>query len=203
MSKPIICKKCGTVYTSAQTVCPNCMTRRPRTAEQIALGIALFFIFVGIISTMVGLLDDDSESGTLQTGNASRIAAEEETKYINIGETLVADGLEITLDEASDWSGNKFTKPKDGYKFIRAYFIIKNNNTADKYINPYDFTCYADNAKMEDNIWPDDRIDSGYISNGRNVQGYLYFEVPKNAQKIEIEYETDWWTDSKAYFKIK
>jgi len=27
--------------------------------------------------------------------------------------------------------------------------------------------------------------------------------VPKNAQKIEIEYETDWWTDSKAYFKIK
>ena len=27
--------------------------------------------------------------------------------------------------------------------------------------------------------------------------------IPKNAQKIEIEYETDWWTDSKAYFENK
>lgn len=203
MSKPIICKKCGTVYTSAQTVCPNCMMRRPRTAEQIAPGIALFFIFIGIISTMVGLLDNASESGTLQTGNASRIAAEEETKYINIGETLVADGLEITLDEASDRSGNKFTKPKDGYKFIRAYFIIKNNNTADRYINPYDFTCCADDSKMEKSYYGEDTLNFGNVSSGRNIQGYIYFEVPKNAQKIEIEYETNWWTDKKAYFKIK
>ena len=25
----------------------------------------------------------------------------------------------------------------------------------------------------------------------------------ENAQKIEIEYETDWWTDEKACFKVK
>ena len=48
MSKPIICKKCGTVYTSAQTVCPNCMTRRPRNTEKIIACAAIFFIVIGI-----------------------------------------------------------------------------------------------------------------------------------------------------------
>ena len=27
--------------------------------------------------------------------------------------------------------------------------------------------------------------------------------VPKNAQKIEIEYETNWWTDKKSLFQNK
>lgn len=61
MSKPIICKKCGTVYTSAQTVCPNCMTRRPRNTEKIIACAAIFFIVIGIVSVLAGTFGDGSE----------------------------------------------------------------------------------------------------------------------------------------------
>ena len=129
MSKPIICKKCGTVYTSAQTVCPNCMTRRPRNTEKIIACAAIFFIVIGIVSVLAGTFGDDSESvdslssaqSSVPTDGASRITTDEETIRLNIGETLNANGLQITLDEVSDWnSDNMFVSPKDGYKFIRA-----------------------------------------------------------------------------------
>lgn len=212
MSKPIICKKCGTVYTSAQTVCPNCMTRRPRSTEKIIACAAIFFIVIGIVSVLAGTFGDDSESvdspsaaqSSVPTDGASRITTDEETIRLNIGETLNANGLQITLDEVSDWnSDNMFVSPKDGYKFIRAYFIMKNTNKTDRYLGSFDFTCYADDSKMEKSYYGEDTLNFGNVSSGRNIQGYIYFEVPKNAQKIEIEYETNWWTDKKAYFKIK
>lgn len=158
MSKPIICKKCGTVYTSAQTVCPNCMTHRPRNTEKIIACAAIFFIVIGIVSVLAGTFGDDSESvdslssaqSSVPTDGASRITTDEETIRLNIGETLNANGLQITLDEVSDWnSDNMFVSPKDGYKFIRAYFIMKNTNKTDRYLGSFDFTCYADDSKME------------------------------------------------------
>ena len=126
-----------------------------------------------------------------------------------------AKGYEM-LDDISDYDGvhgvyvhqdlnsdNMFVSPKDGYKFIRAYFIMKNTNKTDRYLGSFDFTCYADDSKMEKSYYGEDTLNFGNVSSGRNIQGYIYFEVPKNAQKIEIEYETNWWTDKKAYFKIK
>ena len=216
MAKSIVCKKCGTVYSSAQTVCPKCMTRRPRTNEKIIAGVAIFFIAVGLLCILGSILGDDETTPSQNVStdssqvdstdnNASRISAERNgTQYYNIGDTLDANGLKITLNEISDWnSDNMFIQPKDGYKYIRAYFIMKNTNKTDRLLGSYDFSCYADDAKMESSYYGDDTLSFGNISSGKNIQGYVYFEVPKNAQKIEIEYETNWWTDGKAYFKVK
>ena len=35
------------------------------------------------------------------------------------------------------------------------------------------------------------------------MSGYMYFEVPKDAEKIEVEYETDYWTSNKAIFVVE
>ena len=196
MAKPIICKKCGTVYSSAQTICPKCMTRRPLSTEKIIGGIAICAFILILIGSLANVFEE----------NTSNIVIDEnKNKNLKVGDTLDANGLKITLNEAADWNGNhsRYSQPKNGYKYIRVYFIIKNTNSSDRYLSSYDFTCYADDAKMEEYIWGDNTLESGKISNGRNIQGYVYFEVPKNAQKIEIEYETDWWTDEKACFKVK
>ena len=205
MAKPIICKKCGTVYSSAQTICPKCMTRRPLSTEKIIGGIAICAFILILIGSLANVLEEDT-SNIVSEENASRVVIDEnKNKNLKVGDTLDANGLKITLNEAADWNGNhsRYSQPKNGYKYIRVYFIIKNTNSSDRYLSSYDFTCYADDAKMEEYIWGDNTLESGKISNGRNIQGYVYFEVPKNAQKIEIEYETDWWTDEKACFKVK
>ena len=205
MAKPIICKKCGTVYSSAQTICPKCMTRRPLSTEKIIGGIAICAFILILIGSLANVFEEDT-SNIVSEENASRVVIDEnKNKNLKVGDTLDANGLKITLNEAADLNGNhsRYSQPKNGYKYIRVYFIIKNTNSSDRYLSSYDFTCYADDAKMEEYIWGDNTLESGKISNGRNIQGYVYFEVPKNAQKIEIEYETDWWTDEKACFKVK
>lgn len=43
----------------------------------------------------------------------------------------------------------------------------------------------------------------GTLSSGRKTEGYIYFTVPTNAEEIEIEYETSFWTDKKAIFVVE
>lgn len=41
------------------------------------------------------------------------------------------------------------------------------------------------------------------LSSGRKTSGRIYYEVPEDAQSIELEYETDFWTDHKEIMKLQ
>lgn len=41
------------------------------------------------------------------------------------------------------------------------------------------------------------------LSKGRNISFKTYYEVPINAEKIELEYETNIWTNKKIIIKLK
>ena len=62
--------------------------------------------------------------------------------------------------------------------------------------------CYADDVAAEQYYYADDQL-SATISSGRKTNGYVYFEVPKDAQNIEVEYETDFWSGNKAIFVVQ
>ena len=52
-------------------------------------------------------------------------------------------------------------------------------------------------------LYGDETLDLGAeVSGGRTLQGYIYYEVPVNAESIEIEYDADWW-GNKAIFKVR
>ena len=157
----------------------------------------------GLIACLLGILAG-CVSGT-STKNSSDInSSEDQSQNLTIGSTLSAKGLNITLQKVEDWnSDNMFMDPKDGFKYIRAYFVLENTNSSSRYLGSYDFTCYADNAKADMSIFGDDTLDLGAeVSSGRVLQGYIYYEVPVNAQSIEIEYDSDWW-GNKAVFKVR
>lgn len=200
MVRMIKCKKCGKVYPSNISHCPECFEKNNQYSLSILIGI-LVFIFV-FCTMMIFFLSDDSFS---DNSDGTLSEAVEDSLYLSIGETLNANGLKITCQKAEDWnSGNIFIMPNDGYKFIRVYFVMENTNSLDYVMGGLDFECYADNSKMKMSIYGDNEIDLySTISSGRKLEGYIYFEVPKNAEEIEIEYETNFWTDKKAYFKVK
>lgn len=174
-----------------------------KTLVTVFVCIVVFFVAVGII----GALFDDNASvdGGINSGESNSVSANDTVTTVNVGETLNANGLKITYIKVEDWeSGNMFIKPDNGYKFIRAYFVMENTTSRDYIMGGYDFECYADNAKMDYSIYGDKQIDLfATVSSGRKLEGYVYFEVPINAQTIEIEYETNFWTDKKAIFKVK
>lgn len=41
------------------------------------------------------------------------------------------------------------------------------------------------------------------LSAGKKTKGSVFFEVPKDAKNITVEYETNFWTENKIIFVVK
>lgn len=153
----------------------------------------------------VGSSDDDSASvsqGEGLTDGAS--STENETLTVNVGDVLTTNTLKITYLACEDYTGyNEYLGPKDGYKVVALKLEAENISSSDTYLSMFEFSCYADDVAMEEFIYGDDLFSSDVISSGRKMSGYIYFEVPKDAENIEVEYETDYWSSKKAIFVVE
>lgn len=145
---------------------------------------------VGEITTPTNSTTESSESTDSTTI--------EQTEYY-VGETLSKDGLNITYVSSSNYtSDNDFIQPTEGNKFIRLFFHVDNQSGSDKSVTTYDFNCYADGYECSTSYQNDDL--SASLSDGRSTDGAVYFEVPADAQEIEVEYEVDWLSSKKIKF---
>ena len=160
--------------------------------------LATFAVFA------VGSSDDDSASvsqGDVETTDNSTPQSTNLT--VKVGDTLTTSSLEITYKECGEYKGySQYFAPATGNKIIYIDLAAKNIADGDAYISYFEFTCYADDVAMEAYYGEDDGI-SATLSAGRSTSGKVYFEVPKDAEKIEIEYETDFWDDQKAIFVVE
>lgn len=217
---------CNSPFTGAAV--PKKKMRGWQIALIVVGAVLVFFMLVGIIASG-GSSDPDSDSvpainnsvtesisaGTDDTSEP-QTASKDESKatsslsnkddnVYSLGETLDASGLNITYQQAEKWeSDNQFIQPESGNVFIRVYFSAENTSSTDRTIGSFDFDCYADGVKMDQCYYGDNMLDSiTTISSGRRTGGYVYFEVPSNAESIEIEYETSFWLDKKAIFKVE
>lgn len=203
MKKTYQCKNCGTIYTSNLGVCPQCSAPYRKCNGKTVLGF--IFIFLAVTLFVAGVVSVISLDSSETPDNNSPTDSSEVSRDLTLGSTLHANGLNITLKNVEDWnSDNMFIQPKDGNKFIRAYFILENTNSSSRFLGSFDFSCYADNAKVDDKtIYGEDILGLGTeISAGRVLQGYVYYEVPVNAESIEIEYSSSWWGKN-AIFIVK
>lgn len=161
------------------------------------LVLATFALFA------VGSSDDDSASVSQGEGTtANDTATSNGNVTVKVGDVLKTSNLEITYNECGEYKGySQYSPPKDGYKYIYIDLAAKNIADSDSYISYFEFNCYADDVAMESH-YEDDGI-SATLSAGRSTSGKVYFEVPKDAEKIEIEYETDFWDEQKAIFVVE
>lgn len=144
------------------------------------------------------------EPAASEKAAATEKTSQNQRQEVRAGETLDVNGLKITFDSAEKWtSDNMFIQPADGKEFIRLHFSIANDTKSDQYVGAVDFECYADGAKCKMQYSGDDVLSFDSISSGRKISGYVYFEVPVNATSIEVEYETSFWTNKKAYFIVQ
>ena len=118
--------------------------------------------------------------------------------------TTTDDNLKITFVSSSDYTGyNSYFAPATGNKIIQVKVDFQNNGTSDEYLSG--FECYADNAKCEDYFYADDTksptLES--VSSGKSFSSIVYFEVPKNAEHITVEYTTNVLNSSKVILNVK
>lgn len=172
--------------------------------------IAAAWIVYILIAAIGGSQNDTSSSGTgIQKTNdigqtqAAMATNADGKQLIYPGEILNDGDLQIEFISAEDFTEYEdWEAPDEGKKVIKLNLKCKNVSDIDKMISFFDFECFADNEAADRYLFGDDDL-SATISPGREASGALYYEVPENAESIEVEYEVNVWKDEKAIFVVK
>lgn len=188
----------------------NEYTRKKKKKKKWII-IAVIILAIIIIGSAFGSSDDSQTQS--QTNNNSSIQKIETTstteapkeKEITAGNEVTTDGLKIKYlsCDPNYKKYNSYLAPKSGNKVVRTEFEFENVSKVDQYISGTD--CYADDAKCELYFGSEDSTLAAInsISPGRKVKAAVYYEVPKDSKKIELEIDGNFWKNEKIIFIIK
>lgn len=193
-------------------------------------GLTCSIIGIIIFAIMALFVNSVSDSNKESTGTQASVSAIQESStavsestpeskveeveapsgtVISPGYTFDADGLQVTINDFDlDYTDYEdeygWNAPADGTKYIMIDVSYQNNSKDDKYVSIYDFQCYADDTDCEQNYSVVDNSSlNANISSGRKTSYKIAFVVPKDAQSIELEYETSIWTGHKEVIKLQ
>lgn len=195
-------------------------TKKRKKGKWIVLIVVLIILIVGITScascmNSLGSGDktdvvDASDQNDTNASDTKKDSEENKVKELTEGKSFEENGLKITLKKVdtnfTDYDDDDgYYTPKKGMKYVMASFAFENTGNSDRYVSIYDFECYADDEKCEPifELGDADDVDYANLSAGRKASFKVYYVVPKDAKSIELEYETDIWTDEKAVIKLK
>lgn len=143
------------------------------------------------------IFEGDKDSGYVQQLNT----AATENAY-QVGDTAESSRLKITYLSCEEYvSDNMFVVPTEGYHYISCAFEFENVGNSDEFVSSFNFDCYADGLDCKGTYIRDDDL-SATLSAGRKAQGTVTFEVPVDAQVVEVEYLSNYWTSNRVVFSV-
>ncbi len=223
-SKMITCKHCGQEIAASAKTCPHCGGKNKKPFyKKVWFWILIAVVLIAVISSQGGnkntssdskkvgevsqqttnnSSDNQSTEKSVDTNNevATTPKAEVQTIY-KVGDILHVGDMDIVYVASGDYKEeNNFMQPSDGNKYIFLKFaFINTSDKNDTNISFYSFECYADGYSAAAYYGGDEDL-SATLSAGRSTEGCVYFEVPADATEIEVEYETNLFTEDKITF---
>ncbi|MCM1261401.1 MAG: DUF4352 domain-containing protein [Butyrivibrio sp.] len=196
---------------------------------KIGFGVGIFALLFSMLApTYLGYVDKAREqqirSTEVQTEVKTDDAAKEETKEDTpetkekeideedkgeqkdkyyVGDTWENKTIRVYYMDCYEFTDyNKYNAPADGNKIICAEFEFENIGNSDTSVMYTDFHGYADGYEVEQSYAPDGTgLDfTVKMSAGRKGTGKIAFEVPEDAQEIEIEFSPNFWTSENIIF---
>ena len=141
--------------------------------------------------------------GEQDCGYQPETAAAASAEVHAVGDVIEEGGLKISYLACAEYqSGNQLLQPKDGYHYVSCEFEFENTGSTDETVSAFSFDCYADGAACEQSYVRDDTL-SATLSPGRKVRGSVTFEVPLEAEMVEVEYLASFWTSSRLVFDAR
>lgn len=213
MEKMTNCKVCGQAIAKSAKACPYCGAKNKKPIfKKWWFWVVIVLLIVVVASSgssdeptstdefvSVGHTDDVQTDETSKE-KAEKTEAPAKTEYY-VGDILEDGDTRIVFMSSGDYvEENEFLQPEDGKKYIYLQFAFENtSDTRDTAVSFYSFECYADGYAAEMYYGGNDDL-SATLSAGRATTGFVYFEVPIDAESIEVEYETNIFTDKKIKF---
>lgn len=197
-----LCKYCQTEIPRKAKVCPNCKRKQGGIG---CLGVVLLvlgvFIFIGSFGASMSKDKNPEKVGEVGT-ELSETGTQTIDNTFNVGDVVETDNFRITYESAGEYTNsNELLQPKDGYVYWEFKFKFENISNTDQTVSTMmDWECYADNSKADQTWIVDDNGLDGKLSAGREAEGAVYFEVPKDVENIELEYDINFWQSDKIIF---
>lgn len=161
--------------------------------------ILIFSLFaIGSGSDKASVSSDSASDNSKTTTQKA-----DEPVKVKVGETLTTNTLKIIYKSSADDKGAEYFPAASGNKIIKLTFEIENISSTDQIVSVYDFKCYSDDVASSAYYYGDNGLSTTTLSSGRKATGNVYFEVPQNANSIDVEYETNYWSGNKAIFVVK
>lgn len=206
-----ICKHCQSEIPVKAKVCPNC---RKKQGGMGCLGVALLVIgvcialiaFIGMIVGSGSKNKNPQKVGEAETTETTEptdsVETDESSNVFQIGDVVETDNFRITFESANEYeSNNEFLQPKDGCVYWEFKFKFENISNTDQTVSSLiNWECYADNSKVDQTWIGDNNGLDATLSSGRETEGTVYFEIPKDAESIELEYDINFWQSDKIIF---
>ena len=119
---------------------------------------------------------------------------------LTVGADVETNGLRLTYLSCGPYvSDNQFIQPDEGKEYVFIELEAENISDSDKSISSLSFRAYADGMSCDSKFLGEETL-SASLSPGRKSKGSLVFEVPKDAQIIEIEYEGGLFSSDRTVF---
>lgn len=172
----------------------------------ILIVLAALMVLIVLIGIIGGGEDKPvAEKTGVMEQESEQTAEEESSNSFSVGDIVETDYMRITFVSADQYiEENEFMQPKEGYEYWRFEFNFENISDTDQTVSSMmDWECYADNQNADQTWLVDDNGLDATLSPGRTTQGAVYFEIPEDAESIEIEYSVNLWTDERVVFVVK
>ena len=173
------------------------------------VGIITFFLAMFVFTSddtndTPKKVSSNEETQIQATENHSTETATEEkvNEPFKVGDTVETEDLRITFLKAEPYT-DEYDDPAKGHEFYKFEFEFVNISDSDQYVSSWDFNCYADGYDMESAYSSEDKDLDATLSAGKKTKGVVCFEIPKDAKDISLEYETNYWSESKVCFEVK
>ncbi len=214
-----LCKHCKSEIPKGAKVCPNCRKKQGGIGKWIVIAVVAIVLIAAVSGGGDNKDKNPQKVGETTTGTASakeetsgndadntsdtkQQETEEVSNVFQIGDVVETENFKITFVSAGAYeSDNEFLQPKDGCEYWQFEFRFENISDTDQAVSSMmDWECYADNAKVDQTWIGDDNGLDATLSAGRETQGTIYFEVPKDVQSVELEYDINFWQSDKIVF---
>lgn len=144
-------------------------------------------------------------------GGITSLFSKSEEDAHSPGEKVEVDGVEITLTDVMQSSGNSYYTPQSGKVYLMIEFKIKNNRDTGFDVSSLlsfstwcdDELCVIDLEALGTGLFAGKPQLDCIIEAGKTYTGIVGYQVDKNWKKVIVEFNTDVYFGEKVKFLVE
>lgn len=216
MEKPSTksCKHCTTEIPKGAKVCPQCGKKQSGVLKWVIIGIAACVVIGAAAGNSkpkkVGNADTNTNNSSVAASSATVQESADKEAIFKKGEIAELNGVQVTLTDYRESTGEEFVKPAEGNVFLLAEFEIVNNTEKELTVSSMmSFKAYADDYALNYSVSAMTQKEGnqaqldGAVAAGKKMKGWIGWEVPNAYKNVEIHFTDNVWSNSKFLFLIE